>query len=185
MKREIWLEEVASRLNTVFELAGTKIPNNIRYSCGFPSSRPNLAIGQCWDAGLSQGGNFEIFVSPYKSDSINVASILVHELIHAAVGTDKGHRKEFRRLAHAVGLEGRMTSTVPGTNLTKLLAEIMNEVGPYPHASLKKDETMKGSRLIKVMCPKCKYTVRVTKKWLSMGYPKCPDGELMKKEMPG
>jgi hypothetical protein len=40
--------------------------------------------------------------------------------------------------------------------------------------------------MILVKCPKpeCGYQVRTTRKWLDVGVPTCPCGELMKAELP-
>src|SRR5262245_40096792 len=37
-----------------------------------------------------------------------VAEILAHELVHAAVGVDQGHGPAFRKVANAIGLEGKL-----------------------------------------------------------------------------
>lgn len=67
--------------------------------------------------------------------------ILLHELIHAAVGTEEGHRGEFKRVALALGLQGKMTATIaePGTELHGKLSRIARELGPYPHKALNKN----------------------------------------------
>jgi hypothetical protein len=76
-------------------------------------------------------------------------------------------------------LSGKMRATVASPALTERLAEFLQVTGPYPHARLtaadrptKKD----GTRLLKVVCPECGYTVRVTRKWLDVGLPVCPCG---------
>lgn len=34
------------------------------------------------------------------------------------------------------------------------------------------------TRLLKAVCPKCSYTIRLTRKWMEKGLPLCPvDGE--------
>jgi hypothetical protein len=63
------------------------------------------------------------------------------------------------------------------------ICEIVSRIGEYPHASLspadrpfKRDST----RLIKVVCPQCGYTCRTTRKWLAVGFPRCPHGDQMR-----
>ena len=34
-----------------------------------------------------------------------------------------------------------------------------------------------GTRMLKLTCPTCRYTVRTTRKWLDVGQPFCPDGD--------
>ncbi|MEG7677046.1 hypothetical protein U2060_15005, partial [Listeria monocytogenes] len=82
-----------------------------------------------------------------------------------------GHGPKFRALATAIGLEGKMTATVPGEALRATLAEIIESVGPWPHAELRKGEAAdkpkkQGTRMLKVQCPACDYTVRTTQTWI-------------------
>jgi hypothetical protein len=67
--------------------------------------------------------------------------------------------------------------------LKRAVAPILEAGGPYPHAELSKTATKKqGTRLLKLQCPICPYTVRITRKWLdSVGPPACPEhGDDMK-----
>ena len=107
-----------------------------------------------------------------------MADILGHELIHAAVGPKVGHKGIFRTLATDLGLIGKMTATVGGEKYIALVAPFLEQLGPYPHGELDakagpvKPQT---TRLIKVQCPMCEYTARITRKWLDdPGAPFCP-----------
>jgi len=121
----------------------------------------------------------EIFVSPTVADSLHAGGILMHEIIHAIVGTHEGHKGPFVTLARAVGLEGKPTATNPGKALTRRLNALIGELGPYPHATLSLIQIKKaGTRLIKVACPACGYTVRATRKWLEIGSPICPTDKI-------
>jgi hypothetical protein len=88
------------------------------------------------------------------------------------------HGKEFKRLAVAVGLEGKMTATVASESLKQRLNALISEIGAYPHAALNPGLSgvkKQGTRLNKVTCPLCGYTCRVTQKWLDeVGAPFCP-----------
>jgi hypothetical protein len=77
------------------------------------------AIGECWDNRLSADGHFEIFIRPdlaHAPDAMpaQIAAILAHELVHAAVGIPAGHGKAFKRVALGLGLVGPMRATTPG-----------------------------------------------------------------------
>ena len=103
--------------------------------------------------------------------------LLLHELIHATVGTHEGHKGAFKRLAVACGLSGKMTATIAGEALTPRLADIVASLGEYPHSALNPASGAKkaGTRLIKCECLECGYIVRTTSKWLDdMGAPICP-----------
>jgi hypothetical protein len=57
---------------------------------------------------------FEIMISPVLDDPMRVAGVLAHELVHATVGTQHGHKGPFAKLAKKIGLEGKMTATTEG-----------------------------------------------------------------------
>ena len=106
--REAWLNYVAERMAPMFERLGSPLPTQLRIAIGFTSSgRRSRHIGECWDNQCSEDRHFEIFIRPDLSESkellpMQVASILGHELIHAAVGVAAGHRKGFRRVARGI-----------------------------------------------------------------------------------
>jgi hypothetical protein len=111
----------------------------VRLSCGFPSKHATAQrrrIGECWEDYRSADGHSEIFIHPQLADPMRVAGTLAHELIHAAVGDECGHRGPFRKLALAIGLEGNMTETDEGDTFNQMMSQILAKVGPYPHAEL-------------------------------------------------
>jgi hypothetical protein len=176
VNREEWLNIYKAGLNDLFAEQGAKIPERIRLSCGFPSRRIRTVTGQYWPDCTSTDRTHEIFISPFLDDSLEVADTLVHEIVHACVMTP-GHRGAFKRLALAVGLTGKMASSVAGEKLKARLNTLIKEIGPYPHAKLINNKKPKGSRLLKLMCPLCEYPVRVTRRWLTeKGAPLCPCG---------
>jgi hypothetical protein len=162
-------------------------------------------IGECWSPKASRDGHAEIFISPLLDDATGphgVGATLVHELVHATVGNECGHRGAFKRVAEAVGLEGPMTATHAGGRLRELLGILLLGCGPYPHGRIV-DRGMRvpepegprkpgrpktpepedrpadrppkqGTRNLKVTCPTCGYVCRVTRKWLDIGAPICP-----------
>lgn len=98
------------------------------------------------------------------------------------MGIEAGHKAPFRRLAVAMGLEGKMTSTHAGASLRAKLEEMVVKIGPYPHAKLTfSRRKVQSTRMIKAVCPDpaCGYQVRTTRKWLDMGVPTCFCGKQM------
>jgi len=86
MNREEWLNQVAERMAPWFENQGYSLPR-YRVAIGFPSTgKRGKRIGECWDGRASADGTFEVLIRPDQSDPIEVAAILAHELVHAAVG---------------------------------------------------------------------------------------------------
>jgi hypothetical protein len=183
--REAWLISCVDLLRPDFERVGTSVPDKIRASCGWPSKSGLAAkkrrIGEAWSAKCSGDETFEVFVSPVLKDAQLVLATLVHEIVHCAVGVENGHKGAFKKIAIAIGLEGKMTDTTAGPELLKRIEEIVTEVGPYPHAELKSSNAPKkqGTRMLLVKCPACEYQVRTTKKWLEVGVPTCPCGTEM------
>jgi hypothetical protein len=183
--REAWLEAAASLYAAeLFKPAGFKVPAKRKLSVGFPygkrGGKRQHAIGECWSAECSAGGLYEIFISPEIEDAARASDILIHELVHATVGISAKHGPEFKRCALAVGLDGKMTATVAGEELSKTLKGLLKQLPAYPHKaltpSMRSGPKKQTTRLIKLVCGQCGYTVRTTQKWLDMGTPFCPCG---------
>ena len=185
--REAWLTALVARLRPAFDKVGAPVPAEVRISCGWPSkgatASRNRRIGECWHAQCSADGTREVFISPTLADPVDVAAVVVHELVHAA--GYMGHGRDFAKVAKALGLTGPMTATVAGEELGWYLLALVDELGSYPHAMLTpgENERKQSTRLLKVQCPdeECGYTVRVTAKWLEVGYPVCPCGTTMER----
>jgi hypothetical protein len=178
--REAWLIHFADKyLWPRIEAAGGNRPQKYRVSVGFPKGRRGCkghSIGQCWAEEVSADQTCEIFVSP-ELDATSAVSVLVHECCHASVGVKYGHRAPFKKLALAVGLSGPMRATVPSAGLEATIAEWIASESAYPHSpfSPATSPTKPGSRLLKASCDSCGYTVRVTRQWLDVASPVCPD----------
>lgn len=186
MTREEWLNEMVKKLHLMFEMKGYPLPEKLRVSCGWPHkgglAKKKRRIGECWSPVASMDVTTEVFISPFLDNALEVAAVLVHELIHAAVGTRCGHKGDFKKLAVKMGLQGKMTATVAGEELAERLNVLCCEVGIYPHAQLDGLECpvkKQGTRLIKIVCPDCGYTCRTTQKWIEQGLPVCCCGNQM------
>lgn len=135
--REAWLKSCAEKMNAA--LFGGRMPP-YRVTCGWPSrgalGKKNKTIGQCFYPSASGDSKNELIVSMYLDDPMEVAATLAHEMIHAIVGHDAGHKGPFRHLALDIGLEGKMTATRAGETFKRSLQPILEDLGPYPHAKL-------------------------------------------------
>lgn len=184
--RESWLNRMAAGMAPLFAALGPPLPGRVRVAIGFTSAgRKGKAIGECWDNRLSADGHFEIFIRPdlaHAPDAMpaQIAAILAHELVHAAVGIAAGHGKTFKRIALGLGLIGPMRATTPGDAFLVVIAPILDAAGPLPHARLDTGgETTapkkQAARMLKCECATCGYTVRTARKWLeTVGAPLCP-----------
>ena len=116
-----------------------------------------------------------------KADSMRVADILLHEMIHTCA-VFHGHKRAFRDIALGVGLTGKMTSTRASDSLNdRIKLEVVDVLGKYPHARVQlipRGKRGVGSRLIKCVCLNCEFNFRTTRKWINKanGVLGCPIG---------
>jgi len=182
--REEWLIKAINLLRPDFSAVDVEIPEKIHVTCGWPSQggRPGKKqrIGEAWPPSCSEEGFTEIFINPMLSEALEALDVLVHELVHAAVGCEEGHKGPFRNTAKALGLEGKMTSTKAGETLLVRLREINDLIGFYPHAKLTpKAKKPQSTRMLKVVCPNCDWAARTSRKWIDLGLPTCACGSKM------
>lgn len=181
--RESWLNALTDALRPAFVAQGNPLPDTIHLSCGFPSKgAKSKVIGECHYAEPAP----QIFIRPDRIETEEVAGIVIHELCHAALGPGHGHGPEFKRLATALGLTGRMKATTVGDIARALLEPILADLGPYPHnalfsaASPRKTVRGEDARLINVRCPHCGFFAKVLNEQSYMGRLTCPqDGEVL------
>lgn len=193
--REQWLLQAVTQLKPLFKAAGEDLPE-VRVSVGWPGGRGKKVgvIGQCWSAAAVKDRKPAIFISPALTheDPALILSTLVHELVHA---TGKyGHRGEFSKLAAAVGLVKPWPATAASEPLKERLEKLAKKLGPFEHAQVRSGDILgigperppvQSTRMLKVSCDTCGYTLRATAKWLSIAVPLCPtDEEVMTVEWP-
>lgn len=176
--RHAWLERSRQYCSELLAGIGAEPPAEARVTIGFPSTGSRgKAIGQCWPPQASRDAHVEIFISPRLDDSVEIVGVVMHELVHAAVGNECGHRGAFRKTAKKVGLTGKMTATVVGAELKKKVEAWIAKNGKYPASGLNAIRLHKKqpTRLLKVECEGCGYVARVTSKWVeNLGAPICP-----------
>ena len=148
MNRETWLMKGIEAVRPMFEELGATIPEKVRVTCGWPSR--------------SAGASKKRRIGECWSSTVS--------------GDGTGHGPKFRKLALALGLTGKMTATEAGPELEAKLKKIYKKLGEYPHAKLDFSNVKKaGTRMIKAACPTCGYTVRLSRKWIEVATPRCPD----------
>lgn len=184
--REEWLVQAAELIRPILaDRAELTIPD-YRVTCGWPSkggTAKKRVLGQCWNALASADGHAEIFISPMEADLRTVVAILAHELIHACLPPNVGHKGPFVSAARAIGFEAPFTKLMPTDALFAWADEIIAKLPPYPHARLDPGAKAEGepkkqaTRMIKAVCTLegCGYQVRLTRKWIEeVGAPICP-----------
>jgi len=159
--REEWLHAAAEVFRTWFEDEDHQVPEEIRLSVGFAKGAKTNSIGWCYRSEAAEDKIHQIFISPSLTDPVEVLATELHELVHSA--TDgHGHDKVFGKVARALGLTGKMTATVPSDDLRKDLAELAEELGPYPHGKLTHVKTFKGKHgtyNTKLVCQHCEFAI--------------------------
>lgn len=168
--REQWLNTLGSWIAEDIiephaERLGLPYPP-MRFSVGFPprSSARSKTIGVCVARHASADAHNEIFITPAIDDSAQIAHVLVHEIIHAFLDNEDGHKGRFVVLAKACGLVGKMTATTAGSELEKKLALYIDELGPIPAAriDLQNAKKKQDTRSLKCECSECGFTFRAS-----------------------
>src|SRR5580765_1891254 len=135
--REDWIRDVIERLRPDFLACGESLPTTIRVGVGFTSKGArSKAIGQCWYPDAVADGHHEIIVVPTLADGVRVVGIIAHELVHVALGPEAKHGSDFRKLAVAIGLDGKMTATVAGPTMAARAVAIVKEIGDFPNPGI-------------------------------------------------
>lgn len=185
--REDWLLRAAVLIHDEILSPVYQGPLQVQISCGWPSTRAlsskHRRLAECWrPEACADKKTHHVFVSPGLANVVEVLETLTHELIHALVGHDAGHKGTFKTVARAVGLEGKLTATHAGDPLRAKLMGMAVRLGVYPHEALEGSIRPKQStRLIKLVAINCcQYVARTTQKWLdSEGVLLCPHGKEM------
>ena len=182
--RDEWLSAAVDLLNVdVFKQAGIDtLDSSWRISCSFPGGgSARKRIGECWPSGSSDDKTREMFISPVEDDAVEILGTVAHEMIHAIDDCQNGHKGPFRKMALAIGLEGKMTATTSGPALTAKLQVIVDSLGPYPHAKINLGNRKKQTtRMIKMTCSSCGFIARASRTAIEQaGYPTCGCGNWM------
>jgi hypothetical protein len=180
MTREEWLNAGLNALRPWFEeKAKVSVPLDTRVSVGFPGGgSARKRIGECWARRMSKDNVNEIFINPTLSDPVQMLDVLAHEAIHAIDDCVSGHKGEFKRIAVAIGLEGKMTATKAGEELKAELERIIKTLPTLTHGALDLSGRKKQpTRLVKLECDNCGMILRTTAKWIEQtGNPSCACG---------
>lgn len=189
--RESWLQSVVAAVTPWFAEHGYTVPP-VRVSVGWPShrgtSQKRRVVGQCWPSTASDDGIGQIFISPVRGakQSAEAVETLIHELIHAVDDCEHGHKGPFVAMGKALGLCRPWTATSAGEELQERIEGLIERLGPMPSGAINgrgSDSPAKQTaRMMKVQCPDCGCTARMSQKWIDLGLPTCACG--IKMEVP-
>ena len=164
--REEWLRDGAEMLTCVFTEAGYAVPP-FRISCSWPGGgSAHKRIGECWPRASSAAKINEMFISPVIDDPVAALDITLHEMCHVVDDCQSGHGKGFKRIATAIGMEGKMRHATAGPALREALVAAVAEMGPYPHAKLTPVKRARKSRQkpFRFSCSECGFGFTVEHK---------------------
>lgn len=187
--REGWLRAGMKLLDERFFKPGKhELPDELYVSIGWAKNAgKGNAIGQCFPpAWSSNEKTVNMFICPRLSDPVEVLATLLHEMVHAAVGCEHGHKAPFKKVIKEFGLAGKATATYaePGSQCHSVLTEVSELLGPYPHvAMVARKKSKRGSMggWVRLMSTNEEnYKVLVSPKQLEEhGYPVDPWGDEM------
>jgi hypothetical protein len=142
--REEWLRQAAIKMTAwLAEIDLTFNPATMPVSVGFPKipHGKGKAIGVCHVKGACPTDETlrPVFICPTLADPVmEVLPTLLHEMVHAALPAEVGHKAPFAKAMVALGLAGKPTHTYlePESPLhTKMLA-LAADLGHYPHVAM-------------------------------------------------
>lgn len=175
--RESWLNAATALLTERFKSEGLTPLGSVRVGVGFTGmGKRSKRIGETWAAEASADSTLEVIIATTLDAPRDVLGTLAHELVHTSLPAGAKHGPEFKRIALAIGLEGKMTATSVGPMLGDILDWMAEDLGPYPHARLTVELSGRKTattRLIKVACEPCEYVVRMSRTTLDLGAPLC------------
>jgi hypothetical protein len=195
--RDLWLRHATDALRPLFDSHGLPLPAEIRFAIAFTSSgRKGKRVGETWHDGATADRAFEIFIRADLAAPMDVLTVLVRQLVHAALPAEDSLGKRYKEAANKIGLTGKMREAVPGPYLQEHLARLVTELSPLPHAALDinwkaiNKPRKQATRMLKAECAKmvdefqpCGYTVRLSAKWAVLGAV-CPKHGAMDVEIP-
>jgi hypothetical protein len=173
---EAWYRRAVEFYRADLEHAAGKPIPEFHISSGFTDAgqRVTKVAGECFSPGASADKRAQIFLNPRYVEPLQLLNTVVHEVIHATVGNEHGHRKGFSKVAAAVGMCRPWTATRwrPGDGMIK--AElVVAALGPFPRAAFVGAKPKQPTRLLKAVCPGCGCVVRITRVWADAGLPLC------------
>lgn len=182
MTREAWMLRALPFLKAMLKEAGAPDFQDPLISMSLPSrgafANRRKRIGECWDKRAAKSGKQStVLISPVLEEPVEILGVLFHELIHSALGSNKGHGPEFKKIALAAGLTGPMRATTPGPALTKVLEELAKKLGPFKHDPLSNYRSpmkKQTTRMRLYVCDNCQSKLRkASDTFLAMHY--CED----------
>ncbi len=137
LTREDWLRRAVDMFRPMIEQVSGIVVPDVHISVGLGSRRYEKGVeAVCYRRRASADGHNHIFISPEQGDTAEVLNSVLHELIHAALDCEDGHRGRFAEYATRLGFEAPFTMTPASVSLMAEFMVMAGELGEYPHAKL-------------------------------------------------
>ena len=138
--KEIYIKTAFEKIIPLFRESGLPIDEiEERIQIKYADISPKWA-GLChsWISGYYPQEEHEILISNKIDNGFDAIVVLIHEVCHAIqfhlYGDEvRPHGKEFKVIAEAVGLTGKMTCTSANHELAIKIKEWEKEIGVFPH----------------------------------------------------
>lgn len=176
--REEWLTAALALVRAAVPGIGNQ---RIRITCGFPSTYTRSGtLAECWPDNASKDGTWEVMISPTVALPVEVFVLVASQALHTVPGGASRTSNSYRTACMELGLAptDEAWKALQGTeDFWALFGTALEDLGPYPHAEvMAAQKKTQSTRMLKLTCPLCGYTLRTSAKWIATGLPVCHDG---------
>ena len=111
------------------------------------------AMGLCYAKSSSTGNKRVIEVDRETDDLWETIDTVAHEVTHAVLDENEGHKGRFPKLVKDLfKLGGKPTATTPTEEMKELFYDFLLENGGYPHIAFRPRHRKQTTRMVKVWC---------------------------------
>ena len=176
--REEWLTAALYLVRAQVPSIGTQ---RIRITCGFPSTYTRSGtLAECWPSDASKDGTWEVMVSPTVALPVEVFVLVAAQALHTVPGGASRTSNSYRTACMELGLaptDETWKGLMATDDFWATFGDALEDLGPYPHAEvMAAKKATQTTRMLKLVCPLCGYTIRTSGKWIATGLPVCHDG---------
>lgn len=160
---------------------GVPLGLDVKGTYGLPMRRSKKTEMVILPASSSDANLTEMFLAAHLADSEDVVGLIIRGLLQIATGALSKPNRRYVAAALNLGFGGEndMLHPMAGSELQRTIAEIVTELGEYPHASTGAIRKPAETTLIKLSCENdaCKArkgnrrpTIRVSTAWAMAGW---------------
>tara|TARA_R110000868_G_scaffold26913_1_gene103035 strand:- start:832 stop:1422 length:591 start_codon:yes stop_codon:yes gene_type:complete len=176
--REEWLNAALALVRAQVPAIGSQ---RIRITCGFPSTYTRSGtLAECWPSDASKDNTWEVMISPTVALPVEVFTLVAGMALHTVPGGASRTSNSYRAACMDIGLapaDESWRTLLATDDFWSTFGDALEDLGPYPHAEvMAAQKKTQSTRMLKLTCPLCGYTLRTSAKWIAQGLPVCHDG---------